>query len=135
MLKWENRAWEEAEHPRLVSEPVEINGTEFVFCIDYNYVAKQYMLTISETRDFGRGYPETYASFKYFNSIEEAKAYVESFLEEQKRKVRIGLKCKICGRTLPSRSARLMMEHLEREHNGELVDRIEALFFDRVELQ
>jgi len=72
-LRWENRAWEKAEHPRLVSNAVKVGGSEYVFEIGYHWPMKKYMLDINETKDYGRGRPETYGRVKFFDSIPEAK--------------------------------------------------------------
>lgn len=43
------------------------------------------------------------------------------------------LECKLCGEILPNRSVKGFMEHLELEHNAEFVDRVEAIFYKKIE--
>ncbi len=71
-LVFENRAWEEAEHPRYVSEPLKIGeDEERVFEISYHYVETY------ETGIRSDGHRETYGSWKFFDSLDECFDYVE----------------------------------------------------------
>jgi hypothetical protein len=77
-LIFENRAWEEAEHPRYVSEPLRISDTEErVFEISYHYVERKYFVETYETRIRANGIKETYGSWKFFPTLEECFNYIE----------------------------------------------------------
>jgi len=81
---FENRAWEKAEHPRLVSKPVRIGKSEYVFEIGYHHPMKKYMVDVDITRNWGRGYPETYGQYYFFDSISDAKQFVRGYLKRTK---------------------------------------------------
>jgi len=50
-LIFENRAWEEAEHPRYVNELLKISkNEERVFEISYRYIERKYFIETYETR-------------------------------------------------------------------------------------
>jgi hypothetical protein len=77
-LIFENRAWEEAEHPRYVSEPLRISDTEErVFEISYHYVERKYFVETYETRIRVDGRRDTYASWEFFNTLDECFSYIE----------------------------------------------------------
>jgi len=77
-LVFENRAWEKAEHPRYVSEALKISETEErVFEISYHYVERKYFVETYETRIRSNGYKDTYASWKFFDSLDGCFDYVE----------------------------------------------------------
>ena len=77
-LVFENRAWEEAEHPRYVSEPLKISeDEERVFEISYHYVEGKYYVETYETRIRSDGHRETYGSWKFFDSLDECFDYIE----------------------------------------------------------
>jgi hypothetical protein len=42
----------------------------------------------------------------------------------------MALRCKLCGKVLPSRSVSEFMKHLTEQHNAEFVDRVEREFFE-----
>jgi hypothetical protein len=77
-LVFENRAWEEAEYPRYVSNVLKISeNEERVFEISYRYVEKKYYVETYETRFRRDGYKDTYASWKFFNTLDECFNYIE----------------------------------------------------------
>ena len=77
-LIFENRAWEEAEHPRYVSEALKISkNEERVFEISYHYVERKYYVETYETRMRGDGHRETYGIWKFFDSLDECFDYIE----------------------------------------------------------
>jgi len=77
-LLFENRAWEEAEHPRYVSDILKISeNEERVFEISYHYVERKYYVETYETRIRSDGYKETYGSWKFFDSLDQCFDYIE----------------------------------------------------------
>ena len=77
-LVFENRAWEKAEHPRYVSETLKIGDSEFVFEISYHYPRKQYYVDVSETKDYGKGFKETYGKMEFFaDTLDDCFKWVE----------------------------------------------------------
>ena len=77
-LKFENRAWEMAEHPRYVSDVLKLDkDREVVFEVSYHYVERKYYVEVSETKTRRNGFRETYASWRFFDSLEECFDYIE----------------------------------------------------------
>lgn len=77
-LLFENRAWEEAEHPRYVSDILKISeNVERVFEISYHYVERKYYVETYETRIRRDGHKETYGSWRFFDSLDECFDYIE----------------------------------------------------------
>ena len=73
-----NRAWEEAEYPRYVSDVLKISdGVEFVFEVSYHYVERKFYVDVIETRVRSDGRRDTYGSMRLFNSLEECFKYIE----------------------------------------------------------
>ena len=66
------KGWEDAEHPRYVSEPLKVGeDEERIFEISYHYVETY------ETRIRSDGRRETYGSWKFFDSLDECFDYIE----------------------------------------------------------
>ena len=77
-LVFENRAWEEAEHPRYVSEVLKISeNEERIFEISYHYMEEKYYVETYEKRIRDNGYKETYGSWKFFDSLDDCFNYIE----------------------------------------------------------
>lgn len=77
-LVFENRAWEKAERSRYVNETLEIGDSEFIFEISYHYPREQYYVDVSETKDFGKGFRETYAKMEFFaDTLDDCFKWVE----------------------------------------------------------
>lgn len=82
-VKFENKAWEEATFPRLVSNKVRKDGKDYIFVIGFHHPKRKYYLEIQETRNpDSPQLRETYGKTKLFSSIDRAKEFVGDFLSE-----------------------------------------------------
>ena len=87
-LIFEDRAWEKAEHPRYVSEVLKISkDLEKVFEISYNYVVRRYYVETYETKIREDGRRDTYATWKYFDSLDECFDYIEKTYKVKTKRV------------------------------------------------
>ncbi len=78
ILFFENKAWEKAEHPRYVSNVLKTSESEeMLFEISYHYVEEKYYVETYETRIRSDRYKDTYASWKFFDTLDECFNYIE----------------------------------------------------------